>query len=555
MTFAISFDGVNLETDQPTGIDVATREFIRAHFRFSKQDMFYCVCPNDKAFGLFQNYGVKEDVEPERCVSINQNDALGLEEAQCLLRYDPGIVQNAWARRYHGQRLYSLCGVAHASASATAMEMVGSYLLAPLQPWDALICPSNAIRNAIHSIIEAWELYFKERFGKKIACPLELPIIPLGVDTAKFAKLVSGEKRTQQRKMLGITDNEIVLLYVGRLNYLAKSNPLPLLIAGQEAAARTGKPLRILFNGYFNDEPNKEAFDQAVNAICKNVTTTFVQHGDPDFPYGVWAASDVFCSLPDNIQESFGITPLEAMATGLPIIASDWDGYRDTVRDGIEGITVPTYMPATSMGNEIAYRYYSGQFTYGDYLGATSQSTAVDVVSLTEAILKLANNPELRATFGQAGKRRATECFEWSRIIAAYEELWGELSLRRKDADELGPASHKEWFHPSRPNPFVMFNGFPTETISLKGRISITVSSWPETLERIKLKIGLVLPNTLMELEELPALMAELKNHPDSTLERIASTVEAHDLSRFVMTIGWLLKLGICRYHPPEGKC
>jgi len=551
MTFAISFDGISLESDKPIGIDVATREFIRAHFRFGNQDKFYCVCPNDNAFYLYQNYGVEEHIEPDRCVSINQNDALGLEEAQCLLRYDPGIIQNAWARRYHGQRLYSLCGVAHASASATAMEMVGGYLSAPLQPWDALICPSKAIRSAVRSIIEAWELYFKERFKQVVTCPLELPIIPLGVDTTKFANLVSDEKRTQQRNKLGISDNEIVLLYVGRLNYLAKSNPLPLLIAGEEAAARTDTPLRILFNGYFNDEPNKEAFDQAIDAICKNSTATFVQHGDPDFPHGVWAASDVFCSLPDNIQESFGLTPLEAMAAGLPIIASDWNGYRDTVRNGIEGITIPTYMPATSMGNEIAYRYFSGQFTYGDYLGAISQSTAVDVVSLTEAILKLANNLELRATFGQAGKRRALECFEWSRIIAVHEELWDELSLRRKGADELAPTSDTNWFHPSRPSPFVMFNEFPTETISLKGRISLSVSNWPETLDRIKLKMGLVLPTPLMELEELPVLMAEIKSHPNSTLEKIASSVEADDLSRFVMTIGWLLKLGICRYRPP----
>ena len=47
----------------------------------------------------------------------------------------------------------------------------------------------------------------------------------------------------------------------------------------------------------------------------------------------LWAAADVFLSLVDNIQETFGITPLEAMAAGLPVVASDWDGYRYTMRD------------------------------------------------------------------------------------------------------------------------------------------------------------------------------------------------------------------------------
>ena len=212
---------------------------------------------------------------------------------------------------------------------------------------------------------------------------------------------------------------------------------------------------------------------------------------------------------------------------------------------------VPTYMPAASMGKEIAYRYFSGQFTYGDYLGATSQSTAVDVVSLTEAILTLATNPELRATMGQAGKRRVIECYDWSKIITAYEELLGELRLRRNSANELAPDSSDVCFHPSRPDPFFMFNDFPTETISLKGQLSLSVSNWSETLDRTKLQMGLMLPTPLMELSELPALIAELEAQPNSTLERIASAVDAHDLTRFIMTIGWLIKLGICQYHPP----
>ena len=126
MTIAISFDGHSLETEQPIGIAVATREFIRAHFRYSRQDKYYCVCPTLDAFNLYKNYGQEENIKEENCISINQNDPEGLTKAQCLLRYDPGIVRNAWARRYQGQRLYSVCGVAHSSASATAMEMMGS---------------------------------------------------------------------------------------------------------------------------------------------------------------------------------------------------------------------------------------------------------------------------------------------------------------------------------------------------------------------------------------------------------------------------------------------
>ena len=55
-----------------------------------------------------------------------------------------------------------------------------------------------------------------------------------------------------------------------------------------------------------------------------------------------WAA-DLFVSLADNPQETFGITPLEAMAAELPCLVSDWDGYRDTVTNDV-GCRIPTRM-------------------------------------------------------------------------------------------------------------------------------------------------------------------------------------------------------------------
>ena len=118
-----------------------------------------------------------------------------------------------------------------------------------------------------------------------------------------MAERVSGDARTTQRKKLGIDDNEIVLLYVGRLNHVAKSNPISLLLAAEQAAKRCDHPIRIIFNGYYNDKVNQEVFEQAIQALCNTVTISYVRHGDPDFPDGAWAAGDIFCSLSDNIQE------------------------------------------------------------------------------------------------------------------------------------------------------------------------------------------------------------------------------------------------------------
>ena len=54
-------------------------------------------------------------------------------------------------------------------------------------------------------------------------------------------------------------------------------------------------------------------------------------------------------SLSDNMQETFGLTPIEAMAAGLPSVVSDWDGYRDTVQHREHGFRIPTLAPPPAL--------------------------------------------------------------------------------------------------------------------------------------------------------------------------------------------------------------
>ena len=54
------------------------------------------------------------------------------------------------------------------------------------------------------------------------------------------------------------------------------------------------------------------------------------------------SSADLALSLVDNTQETFGLAIAEAMAAGLPVIASNWNGYRDLVRHGVDGYLVPS---------------------------------------------------------------------------------------------------------------------------------------------------------------------------------------------------------------------
>ncbi len=548
----IDFDGAASDPARPVGIDVATREFLRAWFRFANQTFFPSLNRGPAALAAFREWGMDDNVAASRCIAVAETDGDKLADAGVLLRYDPAIARHVWLRRQHGQRRYSLVGLTHALSTTGAMEAVGALATAPVQSWDALICPSHAIRRAALAVLDGWQDYLESRFGGTAQIPLYLPVIPLGVDTVRFDKITTDVKRAEQRARLGIDDNVVCVLYVGRLNFLAKANPLPLLLAAEQAAERLEKRLIVVFNGYFNDTENERAFAEAIQATTKKAEARIIKHGDIDFPDGLWAAADIFCSPIDSIQESFGLTPLEAMASGLPSVVSDWDGYRETVRDNIDGILVPTLAAPPGAGAALAYDNFVRPGHYGDYLGATAQSSAVDIEALARALHTLAVSDELRRDMGAAARRRAREVFEWSRIIRLYGGLFDELAERRAAAPELG--GDFAGLHPSHPDPFTMFGSFPTAHLELAGRVELAGVDWKRAIQRIGLKTGLVFAGSLIELEELPFVIGQMEAAPGCTVEELAQALGAPDRAKLLRTLTWLVKLGLCRYRAPASK-
>src|SRR5260370_29278381 len=109
------------------------------------------------------------------------------------------------------------------------------------------------------------------------------------------------------------------------------------------------------------------------------------------------------------------------MAYGLPAVVSDWDGYRDLVKDADNGFLVPSVFPPTIESLRLCDCTTS--MLEEDSL---AQSTAIDVSILSERLEKLALDQALRRQMGQAAKQYVEKHCSWQVVVKCYEELWEE---------------------------------------------------------------------------------------------------------------------------------
>ena len=118
-----------------------------------------------------------------------------LPQAGTLLRGQPYLSELAWERGHrHGHQAYSLVGMIHTLAPPKVRELIGEVLVAPVQPWDALICTSPAVRQCLEDLLDRWQEHLSQRFGGTRAPRPQLPLLPLGVDQAALF-----EQRADQR--------------------------------------------------------------------------------------------------------------------------------------------------------------------------------------------------------------------------------------------------------------------------------------------------------------------------------------------------------------------
>jgi glycosyltransferase involved in cell wall biosynthesis len=523
------------------GRQAAGEGFLRAWMQHAGVPAFFCHTSRREFAEAFAALRPPERSSvPSRWVT--PRDADGIAEAGTLYLPDPGLARAAFRRRRMGAaHRWSLCGITHTTASHNAMDAVADYLSGPVEPWDALICTSRVVLDSVKRLLAAEAEWLAARLRATAPPPPQLEVIPLGVDCAAHAENASA--RATWRGKIGAGAEDVVFLFVGRLAHHAKANPLPMYLALEQAARATRKRLYLVQAGWFANDGVRKEFAAGARAFCPSVNVVFLDGRDAAVRAGIRQAADVFMSLSDNVQETFGLTPVEAMAAGLACVVSDWDGYRETVRDGIDGWRVPTLAPPAGTGAVLAARHEDEEDGYDRYVGYSSLSISVDVTACAQACIALANDAGLRRRMGEAGRARAQQEFDWPVIVRRYQALWQSLADRRRSAAPVPALAN-----PRRRDPFWLFAEYPTRVLEAGDRLA----AMPEAAARLRPLLasglvgfgGAVLPDEAAYARILERLAAA----PGTSVAELVAGLPGAQRARLLRGLVWLHKVGLIRF-------
>jgi len=303
-----------------------------------------------------------------------------------VFRADPFITEQAKQRVHR----YSICGLTHTLSTPHVVAELQSY--GCLKPYDALVCTSTAAHDVVKSLV-----------GGSF---VQLPIIPLPT----YAPIVKPYKKYW-----------FTALTAGRISAWSKANLAPVFAALQMLAEQHNTTVQYSVAGVGSVDDEAEL--AAVAACFPRVQFVLFNGANEDEWQTAWGSADVYVAPSDNIQETFGMATAEAMALGLPVIATAWAGHSDMIEHRVSGFLLRMFAPDFS-GPE-----FTG--ATATYHRAAAEQTVFSVPQLC-AYLAALMNPQLREQIGRAAKARHAANFSADVVCRKYADLFSYLRERRE---------------------------------------------------------------------------------------------------------------------------
>lgn len=363
----------------------------------------------------------------------------------------------AAARNAMARSIFPITGTTHSLSYAAYAREFLAHLWPGTTRRDAVVATSTAGQAVVAGIFESLRRGYGLSPGAYPAP--EIVRIPLGVDPAGWGPL-DGEAGRDARQRRLIAPQAVVLLVFGRISHSSKMDMLPLLRAVQRLIAAGVDPagLCLVAAGWTDDDT--DTFTDTLANLAANIGLPFrlVKRPTEADKRELFGLADIFVSLADNPQETFGLTLLEAMAAALPVVASDYDGYRDIVVPGHTGFLAPTLGLADTDPRDVLAPLCYDNHTHL----LLAQGLAVDVAAVAVALVRLVGDPGLRRAMGRAGRERVLARFTWDAVVAGHLALWERLA-----GEPVGDREAlRRLRHPQAMAYGELFGGYPGECLS-----------------------------------------------------------------------------------------
>ena len=240
----------------------------------------------------------------------------------------------------------------------------------------------NRVLSSADVIIATTEAYankspFLKDYKDKIV------IIPNGIN---IEEATTAHTQQECRNMLGLPYDAHIILFFGSL---VRYKGPDILLKAFKTVKKEFPKAKLIFagRGEMFDELNNHALK--LNLVNDVIFTGFVEEDKKPLYF---KAADIFCLPSTTMAESFGIVNLEAMASGIPIVASNLGGIPDIVKHGVNGLLAEP-------GND---------------------------QNLADNLLCLLKDEDIRKKFGDQGKKLVRN-FSWDEIAMKTEELYLDI--------------------------------------------------------------------------------------------------------------------------------
>ncbi len=300
------------------------------------------------------------------------------------------IVEVAW--RDGLDLLHAHYAVPHAISAYVARQVLGSSAPAivttlhgtdiTLVGNDPSFLPLTRFSIVESDAVTAPSAWLAEATYRNLDVPRDrvIEVIPNFVDTQRFAPAAGAAAAAST----GGT-RPAVLVHVSNFRTLKRVDDVIAILA----EVRRRAPGRAVTLQLVGDGPERERIRGLVREAALDESVQFLGERT-DLP-NVLRGADLFL-LPSE-SESFGLAALEAMSCGVPVIASRVGGVPEVVVDGETGLLAPVG----------------------------------DVAAMAAHVVRLLDDPPLRARLGQAARRRAETVFPLEPMVARYEALYRRL--------------------------------------------------------------------------------------------------------------------------------